>query len=290
MTYLKTPAITLGRRPVAGFRHLQQDLSAPFQLPVDIECVVHAAGLAHVDDHGSAVEQAMFRVNRQGTRHLLNALPSPLRSFVLISTVAVYGREDGLKLDESTPCLPQSAYGRSKLAAEELCRDHFKNAPGILTILRLPLVVGSDAPGNFGSMVRGLASGRYLGIGSGQARRSMVWAEDVAKYVATMRPVGGVFHLTDGINPSFRQLEAAICQALGRRTPKRLPLSIARIGGWCGDALNRVTSRPAPLNSNLVRKMTATLTFDDERARTQTGWNPTPVLEAIPEILEPWSF
>ena len=84
--------------------------------------VVHIAGLAHREASDSEFE----RVNVGGTRNLLVAidrLEAAPEAFVLASTVAVYGRDSGTLLDEDTTPQPSTAYGRSKLGAEELVRD-----------------------------------------------------------------------------------------------------------------------------------------------------------------------
>ena len=64
-------------------------------------------------------------------------------------------------------------------------------------------------------MIAGLRRGRYAGIGDGSTRRSMVLATDVAAALPELAALAGVFHLTDRQHPSFSELEAAICEALG---------------------------------------------------------------------------
>jgi nucleoside-diphosphate-sugar epimerase len=135
-----------------------------------------------------------------------------------------------------------------------------------------------------GAIVRALRARRYFGVGRGAARRSMVLASDAARGLRDLAASGGVFHLTDGRHPSFAELEAALARALGRRTPRHLPLWAARLGAWVGDGAEQMTGRSLALNSRTLAKMTATLTFCDQRARDQLVWNPAPVVERIREI------
>jgi nucleoside-diphosphate-sugar epimerase len=188
-------------------------------------------------------------------------------------------------LDEDTPRQAADAYGASKREAEDLVLNWAARRGAKAAILRLPLVAGPGAPGNLAAMVRAIRAGRYMGIGRGEARRSMVRAEDVADIAPAAARTGGAYHLTDGCHPSFREIESAISAALGQRPPRRLPAPAARVAAAAGDALGVLLPRAWPLNSRVLRKMTSTLTFSDARARTLLGWNPTPVLERIAEVV-----
>ena len=74
-------------------------------------------------------------------------------------------------------------YADSKIQAEELLREWGKLNNVNMLILRLPLLVGENPPGNLGSMIRAIKKGYYFRIGDGSARRSMVLAEDIAEVV-----------------------------------------------------------------------------------------------------------
>jgi nucleoside-diphosphate-sugar epimerase len=270
----------LDRRPLEGYASLEADLTVPASINLagqHLELVVHAAGLAHFVPRTEDDEQRFFDVNAGGTRNLLQALerlPEPPESFVLISTVAVYGRVEGELLDELTPLAATDPYGASKREAEELVTEWAARRGVRWTILRLPLVYAEDAPGNLKAMREGIRSGRYAGIGQGTARRSMVRAEDVGGIVDRAARVGGVFHLTDGLHPSFREIEEAMAQAVGRNKPRRLPYRMALGVAWFGDKIYTVTRRRFPLDTNRLEKMTRTLTFCDRRAREELGWAP----------------
>lgn len=249
--------------------------------------VIHLAGLAHVAARGVAAGRHFFDVNLEGTRNLLSGLDAARqlpRSLVFASTIAVYGVEHGAGLDEDTPRVATDPYGESKRQAEDLVLDWGERRGVRIGIMRLPLVAGRGAPGNLGVMVAALRRGRYLGVGLGGARRSMVLAGDVARILIRVAETGGVFHLTDGHHPSFRELEGALCEALGRPVPKRLPASAARIAGWVGDGLTGLDV-PFPFSSRSYRKMTSTLTFSDEKARRKLGWKPGRVIDAAAEIV-----
>lgn len=135
---------------------------------------------------------------------------------------------------------------------------------------RLPLLVGDNPPGNLGAIIKAIRNGYYFNINGGKAMKSMVLAEDVAKFIPTIAPIGGIYNLTDGVHPSFYQLSLAI----SKKRIYNLPLFLARMVAKFGD----LYGYKAPLNSIKLDKLISDLTFDDSKARIM-GWNPRHVLE-----------
>lgn len=233
------------------------------------DLVIHNAGLAHTA-FGN-----FFEVNVQGTRNLLKGLrKSPPNYFVFISSVSVYGRNEGKFLTEECPILATDEYGMSKIQAEaeiiEWCQYHQVGC----TILRLPLVVGTNPPGNLGVMINAIKKGFYVNIAGGQAKKSMVLAEDVAKFILSASKVGGIFNLTDGEHPSFKQLSSSIAKQVNRNWILNMPFKMALALAWIGDNL----CNNFPLNTRKLIKITSDLTFDDSLAREKFGWNPRPII------------
>jgi len=250
----------------------------PFLPKVDI--VIHAAGKAHSVPKTSLEKQSFFDVNFKGTQNLLKGLEESKtlsKSFVFISTVAVYGRDNGVNISENTPLFAKDPYGLSKILAEQLVLDWCKKHNVICTILRLPLLAGQNPPGNLGAMIEGIQKDYYFNIAGGYAKKSMVLAKDVAKSILKVAEIGGIYNLTDGYHPSFAELSNHISIQLGKGKPMNMPLWLASIIAKFGDLLGS----KAPLNTNKLKKITSDLTFDDSKAREAFGWNPNPVLEGF---------
>ncbi len=243
----------------------------------DLSVVIHAAGKAHQIPKSLEEAEEFYKVNVQGTANLLKAQEkiSLPKSFIFISTVAVYGLNNGNLINEDTPLLAKDPYGHSKIQAENLVQEWCKKHGVICTILRLPLIVGINPPGNLGTMIKGIQRGFYFNIDEGQARKSMVLAEDVAKFILNAAEVGGIYNLTDGYHPNFDELSQLIARLYGKSKVLNLPFSLVNIAAKIGDLVGRY----APLNTDKLNKITSTLTFDDSKARAAIGWNPTPVLE-----------
>lgn len=248
-------------------------------LPSPIDVVIHAMGKAHMVPQNAAEAQAFFDVNLQGTVNIckaLDGLPKPPGYLVFISTVAVYGLEEGTGITEDRPLAGNTPYAKSKIEAEQYLQAWCEKRGVKLSILRLPLIAGQHAPGNLGAMEKAIARGRYFNIGRGNARKSMVLASDIGKWVLRIASIGGVYHLTDGRHPSFAELSQAMASYLGRPPQKSFPLWMAKLLALAGDILgNRF-----PLNKERLQKICATLIFDDQKARMAFGWDPEPVLSA----------
>ncbi|MCB9267860.1 MAG: NAD-dependent epimerase/dehydratase family protein [Lewinellaceae bacterium] len=276
-----SPLLTLGR---SRQHDICADLSiSPPPLASDIGTVLHNAGKAHVVPRTAAEEQEFFQVNHLGTVNLLKGLgqlEQPPRQFVLISTVSVYGREKGEDIAESHPLNGSTPYARSKIQAEAAVQEWCEARGVQWAILRLPLVAGPYPPGNLGAIRRAIARGRYFRIAGNRARKSMVLAEDVARLIPRLEGESGIFNLTDGVHPSFMEIEEAIAFALNKRIPFSLPKGIVEMGGKAGDVITRL-GLPFPLTTERLQKMAATLTFSDEKARRELGWTPRPVIPYI---------
>lgn len=241
------------------------------------DIVLHAAGKAHVVPKTDIEKQAFFDVNVQGTKNLCKALEESgiPQAFIFISTVAVYGCEYGNNITEEHALNGNTPYALSKIQAEEFLKEWCKKHNVILSIIRPSLLAGPNPPGNLGAMIKGIRTGRYFSIGGGKARKSVLMVEDIARLVPLLVEKGGIYNVCDDEQPSFRQLETVICRQLGKKLPFSIPYWSAKCMAMVGNCLGK----KAPINSLKLRKITASLTFSNEKAKKELGWNPIPVLE-----------
>jgi len=253
------------------------------EIPVisqNIDVVVHAAGKAHTVPSTEAEKRDFFDVNLNGTKNLCTALEKleikPL-SFIFISTVAVYGLDTGKNIPERHVLAGKTPYALSKIEAEKFLETWCATNHIKLSILRLPLIAGQRPPGNLGAMVKGIQSGKYFNISGGTAKKSIVMAADVAKWIPVIAQHPGIYNLTDGYHPSFSELANVIAKQLNKSTPKNIPGWIAKCIALVGNLLGN----KAPINTDKLQKITATLTFDDTLARKTFGWAPSKVLDGF---------
>lgn len=146
-----------------------------------VSTVVHAAGLAH--QFGNQQKTAPFhQVNVGGTRNVVQESANHgVEHVVLISSVAVYGPDSPGVCTEATPCYPQSPYARSKYEAEQIATHIAEQAHMRLTILRPATVYGEGDPGNVARLMRTIDRGRFVWVGSGSNRKSLIHRDDVAR-------------------------------------------------------------------------------------------------------------
>lgn len=259
----------------------KDDLNANFvtdipNLPQRYDVVLHAAGKAHIYPKTPKECQAFFDVNYTGTINLCKALEKAgvPKTLVFISTSAVYGVDNGNFLTEDNPLLGDSPYAKSKIMAEEFLQEWCAKHGVILGILRPSLIAGRNAPGNLGAMVKGIRTGAYLSINHGNARKSLLMAEDIGRIIPLIENVGGIFNVCDSDHPSFGLLEAIIADQLGKRKPMSIPLWIAKILGKLGDVLPFF-----PINSQRLYKIVTSDTLSNEKAKKVLGWEPLSTLK-----------
>jgi nucleoside-diphosphate-sugar epimerase len=240
------------------------------------DLVIHSAGLAHFVPTNQKDSNLFFNNNFLATKNLLSGLESSklVKKFVFISSVSVYGLQEGILVNEDTPLNAIDPYGKSKVLVEELVINWCKKNGVICTIFRLPLLVGANPPGNLGSMINGIQKGYYCNLSGGAAQKSMVLASDIAKFVLKAADVGGTYNLTDGYHPNFKELSILISKQSNIKFVPNIPFFIAKILAVVGD----IIGNKFPINSDKLKKIISTLTFDDSKARKEFGWNPTPIL------------
>lgn len=238
------------------------------------DLVIHAAGKAHSIPKTAEEKEEFYQVNVGGTENLLRGLEKSgfPKQFVFISSVSVYGQVRGIDIKETAPLNAKDPYGLSKIKAESIIREWCERNSIICTILRLPLLVGVNAPGNLGAMVKAIEKGYYFDIDGGKARKSMVLGYDVASSITDISAIGGIYNLTDGFHPAFRELSIAISRK--KNKPLNLPIYLVKFLGKIGDFFGE----KAPINSLKIKKITSDLTFDDSKARASFSWNPQSVV------------
>jgi nucleoside-diphosphate-sugar epimerase len=266
-------------------RKATNDIVADFTNRIEnlpqFDAIIHAAGLAHNYPKNEKESEEFYNINVKGTQNLLEGLKNQkIKVFFFISTVAVYGIEKGTEIDEQAPLLGCSPYAKSKILAEELVINWCNKNNINYLILRLPLVVGPNPPGNLGKMIKAIQKGIYFSIGQGTARKSIVHSNDIALLIKEILQNtnfnSGIYNLTDGRHPHFFEVENVIKKAFHKSRIFTLPRWTAKLLGYFGDLLWFF-----PINSETFSKLTNDLTFNDSKARKELNWNPRNALENL---------
>ena len=246
-------------------------------LSSDFDWVIHTAGKAHFIPRTEYEKQLFFDVNVNGTKNLCLAFEkiSKPEAIIFISSVSVYGADFGENITEEHPLNGMTPYALSKIQAEHFLQDWCAVHNVTLGIIRPSLIAGKNSPGNLGDMINGIKSGRYLSIGDGRTKKSVIMAEDIVKIIPELVEKGGIYNICDDHHPSFLELETLIAKQLGKKRPISIPYWTAKCIALVGD----IIGERFPLNSLKLNKIVQPLTFSNEKAKKDLNWQPLDVLE-----------
>ena len=247
-----------GVRVISGDLHDAAGLERAVR---DQDVVYHVAGVVAARD-----EAEFIHANRDGTRNLLTAAELQGRSrFVLVSSLAAAGPAPrGAPLLGTEPPRPVTAYGRSKLAAEQIVRR--SSLPW--SIVRPPIVYG-PRDREVLKVFRLARLGLAPVFGDGSQELSAVHAADLAQALVavtnTPTTSGGTYHACHPQVFTSGELGQAVGAAMGRSVVRlRVPLGAGR-------ALLAITETLA----RLTRQVTI-LTTDKANEFFQTAWTGDP--------------
>lgn len=246
-----------------------------------VNAVVHMAALLHIVNPEPALQKEYERINVGGTETMVNAcLAAGVRRMVLFSTIAVYGYTTSQVLTEDTEPCPDTFYAETKLAAERIVLNaQCSDGQPLGGVLRLGAVYGARIKGNYQRLVHALARGRFIPIGDGRNRRTLIYDRDVARaaILAAVHPAaaGGCFNVTDGRYHMLRDIIAAICSALGQTPPHlALPIRPTRFAaGLVEDVMQRICCQPL-ITRAAIDKYTEDVAISGERIQSQLGFAP----------------
>jgi len=241
------------------------------------DIVIHAAGKAHSVPKSNLEIKSFFDVNLQGTINLCRGLEKSgiPKSFIFISSVAVYGSDFGENISENHPLKGRTPYALSKIRAEHYLLEWSQKNDVILSVIRPSLISGPNPPGNLGVMINGIKTGKYFSISKGKAKKSVLMVQDIANLIPLLAEKGGIYNVCDSEHPTFRDLEIIIARQLGRNLPLSIPIKLAKILALIGDLIGGWS----PINSNKLRKITKSLTFSNEKAKKDLDWKPINVIQ-----------
>ena len=222
-----------GGIPQAEYR--QADITQFQQLPPVMEgvsVVIHAAGLAHLFNDIHKNHELFRQINEIGAANVaLAAAENGVRHFILFSSVSVYGPYTQGMYDENTPCNPVGPYALSKYNAEQRVKEIAAKSGMTATILRLATLYGEGNPGNVGRLIRMLDKRRFVWIGNGSNRKSLLYKGDAARAcitVASSPAAGNRIYNVSAPPCTMREIVGGIADALGKRPlPLRIPGSLA---------------------------------------------------------------
>ena len=252
------------------------------------DVVVHLAGRAHVlrERATTEAERAFEEVNVEGTRTIARAaVAAGVRLVVHASSVGAVATTAGVPVADSTVPAPDTAYGRSKLAAERALREAIGGTGTAAVSLRPPMMYGPRMRGNPLRLFALVARGIPLPVAGVRNRRSMLYVENFAQLVRAVVARGWEgaheYLVADGPAVATADFARRVGVALGRSAlVVPVPGPVLRCVGRAGTLIQRVA--PFPIDATAVERFTGSLVIDDARLRALLGPVPTvPFDEAL---------
>ena len=244
------------------------------------DLVYHLAGTYR----GSPAE--LHSAHVAGTARVLRAM-EPIARMVMVSSTSVYGWERDWPADHTTPPRPTSAYGRAKLAAEQLV---LARPEGNTVVARPTITYGvGDTHGMLARAVRLLGRAPRRFPGSGENRIHLLHVDDLVRGLILLGHKGeGVFVLAGPEARPLRDILNLLAAGAGLPPPAfGLPAPVIRPLARGLEAAWSLTGRSgeAPISAHSVDVATRDRAYSSARAYEELGWAPiVSVEDGVPEV------
>ncbi len=211
-----------------------------------VDACWHLAAAHH--DSGIS-EETYFSVNETGTRVLCEEMSAAgVEDMCFLSSVAVYGPEENR--DEPAPDTP---YGASKLAAEEVVSEWVGMGGGKALVVRPAVVFGIDNFANTYSLIKQIHGGLFWPVGRGSNVKSMAYVDNLVpavldRWLALVPGTLEILNYVDKPDLSSARIATSVAEALGRKVPRpAIPPLLARILLSSADRLGAIRGKPTHL-------------------------------------------
>ncbi len=242
----------------------------------DVDAVVHLAGLAH-DTKNTLDNAAYYEVNYELTKRLFDWYEkTTANKFIYISSVkAIADSVKGALTEEYIP-EPITAYGKSKLQAEQYIRQQAKMITNKrYYILRPCMVHGPGNKGNLNLLYQFVKKGLPYPLGAYDNKRSFLSVENFC-YVTHELLVRDIdsdsFNLADDGVLSTKDLFRIIAEVVDKKAKVwQVPKGVINTLAKAGNVLK------LPLNTERLDKLTENYIVSNARVKKALGISSMPV-------------
>ena len=239
--------------------------------------VVHAAGVTKCLD-----KRDFHRINTEGTKNLVMAiqeLQMPLKRFVFVSSLSIFGaikeQQPYEEIRETDTPQPNTAYGRSKLEAEQ-----FLSTTSLPYVILRPTGVYGPREKDYFIMAKSIKQHSDFAVGYKRQDITFVYVSDVvqAVFLALEKgQTGRKYFLSDGQVYQSTTFSDLIHEELGRPWWIRItaPVWVLRVVTFFGEYIGRMTGKVTALNNdkyNILKQRN--WRCDIEPAIRELGYHP----------------
>lgn len=241
-----------------------------WKLNSDANGIIHLAGKAH-DTKKISSDEEYFKVNTQLTISLFDAyLESDISDFIYFSSVKAVADEVKNVLYEDHQPSPKTAYGKSKLEAEEYILSREIPKGKRVFIIRPCMIHGPGNKGNLNLLFNVVKKGIPYPLASFKNERSFLGIDNlnflVSEILENKQIPSGVYNFADDEVLSTNEVVRIISSVLNKKdksiaVPKIIIKGIAKIG----DVIK------FPLNSESIQKLTENYIVSNKKIKKAIG-------------------
>ncbi|RPJ43127.1 MAG: NAD-dependent epimerase/dehydratase family protein [Deltaproteobacteria bacterium] len=262
------------------------DLTVPSSLRGIAEGINAVCHIAGVLGSPNVDQKTYFRLNAEGTSHLLaECLNRPIEKFIHCSTAGVMGSGGDPRRDESSEIHPGNAYECSKAEGEAHVLSFIEKHRFPAIILRPGMVYGPGDMHHLG-LYRAIKKKYFFLFGSGNSCLDPVFVNDVAgAFVKVLKADGNVGEtfLISGPRPvPVREFAETIALSLGHQPSfLEIPVGLARAAAFVTVACSRFLPFKPILTPARVKFLSETRSYSINKARQRLGYEPLELKEGI---------
>lgn len=245
-------------------------------LEKNADAIIHLAGKAH-DTSNTSDSESYFKINRDLTIVVFKEfLISDSKDFFYFSSVKATADTVGRVLDENFRSDPKTAYGKSKLEAENyLLRQNLPDGKRLF-IIRPCMIHGPGNKGNLNLLYKFVEKGIPWPLASFENQRSFLSIDNlnflILKILQNKEISSGIYNFADDQSLSTNDLVKIIANVSGKKE-KLWKLNATLISGLAkfGDFMK------LPLNSERLKKLTESYVVSNDKIKTSLGLSKLPV-------------
>lgn len=233
-----------------------------------------------------------YDTNVGGMENTLRAMEkNGVKRLVFFSSVAVYGLNKN-NPDEEHEKDPFNHYGKSKWQAEQVLQEWYKtHSDWNINIVRPTVIFGERNRGNVYNLLKHIASGKFLMVGSGNNKKSMAYVGNVVAFVKFLidNKTSGynVYNYIDKPDFTTNELVQLVEKVLNKHLPNiHFPYWMGMAGGYVFDALAVITRKKLTISSVRVKKFCATTEFNSSRMLASGFKAPYTLAEGLSRTLQ----
>ena len=233
---------------------------------IDVGTYIHLAGIAHDVAHVND-DKIYYDVNYELTKKLYNCFleDKKARKFIFFSSVKAAADQPEQILTEDVKPNPKTAYGKSKLMAENYILDNLP-ADKRVFILRPCMIHGAGNKGNLNLLYNFITKGFPYPFGDFKNKRSFVSIDNVCfiinELIRNENIKTGIYNIADDESLSTVDLVKTIGEAMHKKASiYNIPKPIIRLIAKVGDVL------PLPINSERIQKLTENYVVSNEKIK-----------------------